>query len=492
MSTAGVKELVGMPTLPITKGLMSKMSETPTPGGYIGPKETLGSEQELLAQKETATEALGKADIEVERAKQQQKTSELEIDAQSKKDLVQSLRNLPEKTALDEKNEKLKNLAFVPTKDTVQDIAGLFSLINVIGMAVGGGGKQNAQLAMHAMNGMAEGYQKGRADLYRKEQIEFDKNFKAMQAAVQTLEKDYTRAVELEKTNKEAGRIERQVALARANSPILKAMEDRLGVAKTLETIKDLVKSKDTAVDKFNSLKKIEDDKVLAERKMTQQVELARQARLAADERARLQREQQLKLAELKSKGGGTLKPGAKIQEGYIADNILKADVQDIKNDLKNPELVAKLKKYQIEAFLTEEGKVLNQLLAEDIPPDLQRFLTKVIDVRNNYYANISGKAVTGGEALRNYGAVPQPGDTAERILNKLDGISNRIDQQIGLKQEMFGLPTLNLKAGMKTTLTPNEDYSIGSQKTYEVNKVYTDNKGNKARYLGNDEWEEQ
>ena len=245
---------------------MSKMSETPTPGGYIGPKETLGSEQELLAQKETATEALGKADIEVERAKQQQKTSELEIDAQSKKDLVQSLRNLPEKTALDEKNEKLKNLAFVPTKDTVQDIAGLFSLINVIGMAVGGGGKQNAQLAMHAMNGMAEGYQKGRADLYRKEQIEFDKNFKAMQAAVQTLEKDYTRAVELEKTNKEAGRIERQVALARANSPILKAMEDRLGVAKTLETIKDLVKSKDTAVDKFNSLKKIEDDKIAKQR----------------------------------------------------------------------------------------------------------------------------------------------------------------------------------------------------------------------------------
>jgi hypothetical protein len=359
-------------------------------------------------------------------------------------------------------------------------------------MAIGGGGKRNAQMAMYAMNGMAEGYQKGKADLYRKEQIEFDKNFKAMQAAVQTLEKEYTEAVNLEKTDKEAGRIARQVALARQTSPVLTKMEERLGVARTLETIKDLSKSTNTAVDKFNSLKKIQDDKVLAERKMAQTVELARQARLAADERARLQREQQLKLAELKSKGGGTLKPGAKIQEGYIADNILKSDVQDIKNDLKNPELIANLKKYQVEAFLTEEGKVLNQLLAENIPPDLQRFLTKVIDVRNNYYANISGKAVTGGEALRNYGAVPQPGDTAERILNKLDGISNRIDQQIGLKQEMFGLPTLNLKAGMKTTLTPNEDYSIGSQKTYEVNKVYTDNKGNKAKYLGNDEWEEQ
>jgi hypothetical protein len=266
MATAAVKELVGMPTLPITKGLMSKISETPTPGGYIGPKETLGSEQELLAQKGVAEQTLGKADIEVERAKQQQKTSELDIDAQSKRELVESLRKLPEKTALDEGREKLKNNAFVPTKDTVQDIAGLFSLINVIGMAIGGGGKRNAQMAMYAMNGMAEGYQKGKTDLYRKEQIEFDKNFKAMQAAVQTLEKEYAEAVDLEKTDKEAGRIARQVALARQTSPVLKAMEDRLGPAKTLETIKDLSKSTNTAVDKFNSLKKIEEDKLAKQR----------------------------------------------------------------------------------------------------------------------------------------------------------------------------------------------------------------------------------
>jgi len=261
------------PKTPATSDLMAKIGGTPTPGGFIGPKETLASDQELSDQKGAATEALGKADIGIERAKQQQKASELEIDAQSKQELVQSLRKLPEKTALDQGREKLKNNAFVPTKDTVQDIAGLFSLINVIGMAIGGGGKRNAQMAMYAMNGMAEGYQKGKTDLYRKEQIEFDKNFKAMQAAVQTLEKEYSEAVELEKTDKEAGRIARQVALARQTSPVLKAMEDRLGPAKTLETIKDLVKSKDTAVDKFNSLKKIQDDKVLAERKMTQQVE---------------------------------------------------------------------------------------------------------------------------------------------------------------------------------------------------------------------------
>jgi hypothetical protein len=325
MATAAVKELVGMPTLPITKNLMSKISETPTPGGYIGPKETLGSEQELLAQKGQATEDLTKADIGVEKAKREEEASKLDIDAQSKRELVESIRGLPEKTALDEKNEQFKNLAFVPTKDTVQDIAGLFSLINVIGMAIGGGGKQNAQMAMHAMNGMAEGYQKGRSDLYRKEQIQFDKNFKAMQAAVQTLEKDYTRAVELEKTNKEAGRIERQVALARQNSPVLKALEDRAGVARTLEVIKDLAKSKDTAVERFNSLKKIEEDKLAKQR---QQEEERR-----AKERQFDLAERRLQLLENKQLGGKQLKDKdvSKIEGAESLANSLEKLKKDFK-----------------------------------------------------------------------------------------------------------------------------------------------------------------
>jgi hypothetical protein len=130
-------------------------------------------------------------------------------------------------------------------------------------------------------------------------------------------------------------------------------------------------------------------------------------------------------------------------------------------------------------------------LLAQDIPADLQKFLTKVRDMRNNYYLNISGKAVTGGEALRNYGVVPQPGDTADRMINKLDGMSSRINQNIMLKQQLFGLPELDLKAGMKLNLKPNDDYSVGSQSSYEVNKVYTDRSGKRAKYLGDDNWEE-
>jgi hypothetical protein len=170
-----------------------------------------------------------------------------------------------------------------------------------------------------------------------------------------------------------------------------------------------------------------------------------------------------------KNRGSSTtgtgLKPGAKVTEAYVADNQLKTDIEDILKDLKtNPSLVNDLKKYRVEAFLTEEGKVLNQLVSEDIPPNLRQFLTKVRDVRNNYYLNISGKAVTGGEALRSYGTVPQPGDNAAQMIDKLSGMSKRVSQAISIKQQLYGLPSLNLNAGGATSLVPNEDYSRESQ----------------------------
>jgi hypothetical protein len=86
--------------------------------------------------------------------------------------------------------------------------------------------------------------------------------------------------------------------------------------------------------------------------------------------------------------------------------------------------------------------------------------LTKVRDIRNNYYLNISGKAVTGGEAARSYGAVPQPGDDAQGMLNKIGGMAKRVDDSIQLKRQLYGLPEINLREGARTNLAPGQDYS--------------------------------
>ena len=68
---------------------------------------------------------------------------------------------------------------FIPTKENAQELATLFSLINVVGFAMGAGGKSNAQQALSAMNGMLEGHQKGRDDVYKKEKDIFEAKLKS-------------------------------------------------------------------------------------------------------------------------------------------------------------------------------------------------------------------------------------------------------------------------------------------------------------------------
>ena len=97
-----------------------------------------------------------------------------------------------------------------------------------------------------------------------------------------------------------------------------------------------------------------------------------------------------------------------------------------------------------------------------NIPQELRQFLTKVRDVRNNYYLDISGKAVTGAEALRNYGTVPQPGDAPEVMDDKIAGMEGRVNSKIKTFQTLYGLPQLPreaVAAGTKTSLVPGQNY---------------------------------
>jgi hypothetical protein len=492
MAKSALTELTGMPNLPLTRSLQQPAK---TPKGYLGSAEVGPVLSELGEAETKAQTKVGEADIAIEEAKRQEKGKEAEQKMLLTERLGQEAKDLPERKALGEARQELQEMAFVPSKETATDLATMFSLISVVGMVAG---KGNAQLAMSAMNGMLEGHQKGRADLYKQQQTEFDKNFKAMQAKISTLEKGVTEAMELKKYDKEAGEQKMIMELARAESPLLKAMKDKQGDVAVLNNVRSIRKDMDTLVGLNNTLQKAADARqdakdtaAAAERRHREN--LAQRDRIAKEQMAL--REKLAKAAaaakDEAAKKGGTLKPGAKITEGYVADTVLKNDIEDLKKDLANPKLVEMLKQYRVEAFLTEEGKILNQLISSDIPTDLQKFLTKVRDIRNNYYLTISGKAVTGGEALRNYGTVPQPGDDSREMINKLDGMAGRVNQSIQLKRQLFGLPELNLMPGMRTNLKPNEDYSVNSQTTYEINKVYTDDKGNKAKYLGNDEWQE-
>ena len=54
---------------------------------------------------------------------------------------------------------------------------------------------------------------------------------------------------------------------------------------------------------------------------------------------------------------------------------------------------------------------------------------------------------------MRNYGVVPQPGDSAEVMMDKLKGMSKRIGDQITGTQQLFKLPEIQLSPGAPTSL---------------------------------------
>lgn len=96
--------------------------------------------------------------------------------------------------SLDETRAKFPFPEFHPTKDTAETLTGLFSIIGLVGAAMGGAGKQSALLALNSMGGMMKGWQQGRADLWKKEKEEFDKNMMRVKSILDDAYKDADRA----------------------------------------------------------------------------------------------------------------------------------------------------------------------------------------------------------------------------------------------------------------------------------------------------------
>jgi len=315
--TNALNDMVSLKPYPNVSAFLSGTKQAPTPKGYIGEPEIFPAQQELQQARAKAKEDIGKADINIEKAKREEQASKMQVDVDVEKESAERIKEMPERMALKAKQEEASALKFMPTKDTAQDIAGLFGLVGVISMALGGGGRMSGHLALGNMNAMMEGYRKGRTDLNKRESVEFDKNFKAMQAALETLSKEYKDALEIEKSDKERGRLERHMALAKSNSPVLKAMEERLGPVRVNDFLNELQTTMDKSVTLHNSLQKYADD---------------RQAKKEAAQQAA---DLKIALAEMKAGGaGGKALSDKQAREIEGLDSLSKG-LEKLKKDFK-------------------------------------------------------------------------------------------------------------------------------------------------------------
>lgn len=287
MATSALNELTKMPVMPKLPKTAALTQPKATPEGMIGPAEVGPVLSELGSAESEAALKVAEGDIAIKEAERQDRATEARLKSENLDRFSKKVQAMPERATLQQAREEMSNMAFVPTKDTATDLAAMFSLINIVGMLVG---KNDAQRSMYAMNGMLEGYQKGRADLYKKEQVEFDKNFKAMQAKIATLEKALTEAMEVKKYDREKGDLMVTMALAESDSQVLKAMRVRQGDNAVLENVRKARTDMDKLVGLNNTLAQEANRRADAKAAREQQDRIARENRLAADERARLTR----------------------------------------------------------------------------------------------------------------------------------------------------------------------------------------------------------
>lgn len=129
-----------------------------------------------------------------------------------------------------------------------------------------------------------------------------------------------------------------------------------------------------------------------------------------------------LRLVQAKEAGktGAGLKPGVTAIDRFSSRVKLKNISDRMQDMLKDEKFAAKLEQYRGQLFLQEQNPLLDQFLQSNIPEDVRAFAILAKNYRNQKYREESGLAVTLYEQLRQYGAVPQPGDSVNTLRDKL------------------------------------------------------------------------
>lgn len=284
---------------------------------------------------------------------------------------------------------------FKPNQDTLIGMATLGSLIALTGQALGNtGGKQSALTAINSMSGIMSGYQQGRKDIQQQQRLQFEKDLQLMTAKQNQIQKEFEMAVKKIPYNLAEARSEMEISLAKLQSPVLKAVYDKQGPMQVLNIIKEI----------------------------------------GADLRTIEKMAQDLALAKDKA-----LKPSDRVQM-YFQDSVtFRNDMNRLEKKLENPVLRQQIDKYKVQSYFAEDGgKIANLLLTPQLPAELREYLIDIVNIRNKRYKDMSGAAVTGNEALRNFGANLQPGQTADVALTQIKVGRQQAERTISQLQNSY------------------------------------------------------
>ena len=229
-----------LPPAPELSALNANLGSTPGVSDFAAKRDELKTSRDVLSEQE---KQLGKLEQVEKPIFEAQQAGEL-YKATAQADIARQSREQSQsiEADLDFVREKFPYPQFQPTKENVQSLATLFSLVGMIGVAMGGGGKNASMGALNAMTGMMSGWQKGRKDLWEREKAEFDKNMAKTKAILDDAYKDADRAYKTLAYNREEATALANESVAKLGSSVGKQILEKQGIEKYFKFLSELKK----------------------------------------------------------------------------------------------------------------------------------------------------------------------------------------------------------------------------------------------------------
>jgi len=155
---------------------------------------------------------------------------------------AEKLHNDPNLMKYQEAIDQKSKAAYIPDQENPERLATVLAITNLLGIAIGGKGKNSAQTALAAQNGMLEGYQKGRADIIKQQKDVFDENQKALDKSIENLHRGFQDALALAPRDRQAAEQKAMSTINQENADFLRELYNKTGLVGASKTVAELLK----------------------------------------------------------------------------------------------------------------------------------------------------------------------------------------------------------------------------------------------------------
>ena len=169
--------------------------------------------------------------------------------------------------------DKKSAAAYIPDQENPERLATILAITNLLGVMVGGKGKNSAQTALSAQNGMLEGYQQGRADIIKQQKSVFDENQKQLDKTIENLHRGFQEAMALAPVAKEAAHNKALQTINEENADFLRELYNKTGLVGASKSIGEALKQ----AEKLRGEMRKEEDKNIITQKEQQHLDIEKE-----------------------------------------------------------------------------------------------------------------------------------------------------------------------------------------------------------------------